>query len=150
MSSSSSRSNLSSLFSKLSLAASSNDYNKVVEIANDVLKSSPNDVQAAKQKIIALIKLDKYKDALSFLDDCTFLKSEDVVLERGFCLYKLGKGEVAQKVLESGSGRAVDHIRAQNVLSAEDDADLGISNGGFRDCGTVIRGLEKGTWSTRE
>lgn len=96
---------------------SSNDYDQVLQIANDVLKSSPNDTRAARQKIIALIKLDKYKDALSYLEESEFLKAEDTILERGFCLYKLGRGEEAQKVLEAGSGRALDHIRAQNVLS---------------------------------
>ena len=108
---------LSELFSRLSLAASSNDFERVLAISNEMLKSSPNDSRAARQKIIALIKLDKYKDALAFLDECTFLNKNDTVLERGFCLYKLGKGSEAEKVLEEGSGRAVQHVRAQNVRS---------------------------------
>jgi tetratricopeptide (TPR) repeat protein len=130
MSPPSSKGSLSALFSKLSIAASANDYDQVLQIANDVLESSPNDDKAAKQKIIALIKLDKYKEAISYVEEATFLKSEDIALERGFCLYKLGRGEEARKVLENGSGRAIDHVRAQNVRILT-TANTGLSNGGF-------------------
>jgi Putative TPR-like repeat len=108
---------LSDLFSRLTIAASSNDFEKVLAISNDILKSSPTDSRAAKQKLVALIKLDKYKDALSFLDECTFLSSKETVLEKGFCLYKLGRSNEAEGVLSEGSGRAVQHVRAQNVCS---------------------------------
>jgi signal recognition particle subunit SRP72 len=114
-SSSFSNTSLSELLSRLTLAASSNDFERVVAISNEVLKSSPNDSRAARQKIIALIKLDEYKDALAFLDECTFLNKNDTILERGFCLYKLGKGSEAEEVLKEGSGRAIQHVRAQNV-----------------------------------
>jgi signal recognition particle subunit SRP72 len=106
---------LSELFSRLTLAASTNDYDRVLSISNEVLKSSPTDSRAAKQKIIALIKLDKYREALTFLGECSFLRKEDTLLEKGFCLYKLGQGAEAEKVLEEGAGRGVLHIRAQNV-----------------------------------
>src|SRR6266496_3976057 len=115
-SSSMSNASLSELFSRLTLAASSNDFERVLAISNEMLESSSNDTRAAKQKIIALIKLDKYKDALDFLNECTFLNEKDTILERGFCLYKLGKGNEAKQVLEEGSGRAVQHVRTQNVL----------------------------------
>src|SRR5271156_5502868 len=108
--------NLSELFSRLTLAASSNDYEKVVTISDQVLASSPTNVKAAKQKLNALIHLDKYTEALSFLEKATFLDTKEVILEKGFCLYKLGKGEDAENVLEQGSGRAILHILAQNVI----------------------------------
>ena len=111
----SSNSSLADLFSKLSLAASSNDYDRVLEIADQVLKSSPTDTRAAKEKITALIKLDRYKEALTFLTEATFLKDDETVLERGFCLYKEGKCAEAEEVLKTTSGRAVEHIRGQNV-----------------------------------
>ena len=115
---SSSAANLTELFSRLTLAASSNDYEKVVTISDQVLASSPGNIKAAKQKLNALIHLDKYSEALSFLEKSTFLDAKKVVLEKGFCLYKLGKGEEAEKILEQGSGRAILHIRAQNVSSS--------------------------------
>jgi hypothetical protein len=108
--------NLSELLSRLSLAASSNDFDRLLQVSNDVLKSSSTNALAAKQKILALIKLDKYKDALTFLEESTFLDRKEIVLEHGFCLYKLGRGIEAEKVLEQGSGRAVEHIQAQNVF----------------------------------
>jgi signal recognition particle subunit SRP72 len=108
---------LSELFSRLNLASSSEDFDRVVDISNEILKSSPRDVRAAKEKITALIKLDKYKDAYDFIQASTFLDDADTVLERGFCLYKLGKGAEAQEVLEGSSGRAAQHIKAQNVCS---------------------------------
>jgi Flp pilus assembly protein TadD len=108
--------NLSDLFSQLTLAASSNDFHGALAISNELLKASPNDARAATQKIVALIKLDKFKDALTFLEECTFLNSKDTILERGFCLYKLGRGREATTVLEKGSGRAIQHVRAQNVI----------------------------------
>jgi signal recognition particle subunit SRP72 len=99
----------------MSVAVSTKDYARVLEISNDVLKSSPSDARAAKEKVIALMKLDKYKETLAFLDECAFLDSNDTILERGFCLYKLGRGTEAQRVLEHGSGRAVEHVQAQNL-----------------------------------
>jgi len=107
---------LSELFSRLTLAASSNDFERVLSISNEMLKSSPNDARAARQKLVALIKLDKYKDALAFVEESTSLSAKDTLLERGFCLYKLGKCKEAQMVLKEGSGRAIQHVRAQNVL----------------------------------
>lgn len=106
---------LSDLFAKLSLAASENDYDRVLDLADELLKSSPTNSRAAKQKLTALIKLDRYKEALAFLDNSTCLKNEETVLERGFCLYKVGKCVEAEEVLKTTTGRAVEHIRAQNV-----------------------------------
>jgi len=107
---------LTSLLSRLTLAASSKDYEQVLHLSNDLLSSSPADARAAKQKLIALIKLDKYKDALAFLEECVALKSQNTLLERSFCLYKLGKCAEAAKVLESATGLAAEYIRAQNVF----------------------------------
>lgn len=135
-----SNASLSDLFSRLTLAASSNDFERALEISNQLLKASPNDSRAAKQKIIALIKLDKYNDALAFLEECTFLNRKDTILEKGFCLYKLGKGSDAQKILEEGSGRAIQHVRAQNVYSLIlGMLTIGVSNGGFCDFHEIIR-----------
>jgi tetratricopeptide (TPR) repeat protein len=86
---------LSTLLSQLSLAAAEDDHEKAVKVATDVLAADPTNAHAAKQKAVALIKLDKYKEALAFLDEATFLNSAEVMLERGFCLYKLGRGKEA-------------------------------------------------------
>jgi tetratricopeptide (TPR) repeat protein len=131
---------LSELLSRLSLAASSNDYDRLLQVSNDLLKSSPNNVLAAKQKVIALIKLDKYKDALAFLEESTSLDKNEYVLEHGFCLYKLGRGEEAEKVLEQGSGRAIEHVRAQNVNSLMALLIPGISNGGLFSVDEIVFG----------
>jgi tetratricopeptide (TPR) repeat protein len=103
------------MLSQLTLAAAADDHEKAVKVATDVLSADPTNAHAAKQKALALIKLDKYKDALAFLDEATFLNSAEMVLERGFCLYKLGKGDEAIEVLKGNSGRAVQHVLAQNV-----------------------------------
>jgi len=108
---------LTQLFAKLSLATEANDYGQVLRVADAILQSSPTDLRAAKQKLIALIKLDKYAEALTFLSKTTHLSSSTTVLERSFCLYKLGRGEEVRTALESASGIVVEHIRAQNVLS---------------------------------
>jgi len=134
-----SNASLSDLLSRLTLAASTNDFEQALEISNQLLNASPSDSRAAKQKIIALIKLDKYKDALAFLEECTFLNRKETILEKGFCLYKLGKGSEAQKVLEEGTGRAIQHVRAQNVYSSMNGIlTTGISNGGFCDLDEII------------
>ena len=108
---------LTELFAGLKIAASSNNFERVLQIANAVLKTAPTDSRAANEKVIALIKLDKYTEALSFLEECSFLTPRDTVLERGFALYKLGRGAEAQRVLEQGFGRAIQHAKAQNVYS---------------------------------
>jgi tetratricopeptide (TPR) repeat protein len=103
------------LFTQLKLAASKSDYAGIVEISNEVLKSNPTNSEAAKQKVVALIKMDKYKEALLFLNHSSFLDEKDIAFERGFVLYKLGKCEEARKALEKGSGRSIQHVKAQNV-----------------------------------
>jgi tetratricopeptide (TPR) repeat protein len=108
-------SSLVQLFSQMKLAASQSDYSKILDISNEILKSSPTNSAAAKQKVIALIRIDKYKEVLAFLDKSSFLDDKDVALERGYALYKLGKGDEARQALEKGSGRAVMHVKAQNV-----------------------------------
>jgi tetratricopeptide (TPR) repeat protein len=106
---------LSALLSQLSLAAAEEDHEKAIKVASDVLSADPTNAHAAKQKAVALIKLDKYKEALAFLDEATFLNSAEVVLERGVCLYKLGRGKEAIEVLKGSSTRAAQHVLAQNV-----------------------------------
>jgi len=107
---------LANMLSQLTIAAAMDDYEKAAKVATDVLAAEPTNVHAARQKAIALIKLDKYKDALAFLEQAaTFLNAPEVALERGYCLYKLGRDEEAFQVLKMGSGRAVQHVQAQNV-----------------------------------
>ena len=107
---------LPELFSKMTLAASSDDFERVLMLSNEILTSSPTDARAARQKITALIKLDRYAEALAFIHGSSFLEDTETLLERGFCLYKVGKCEEAKQVLDGGSGRAVDHVRAQIVM----------------------------------
>ena len=134
-----SNASLSELFSRLSLAASSNDYDEALSISNALLKLLPTDPHATKLKVIALIKLDKYKEALAFLNESASLDPKDTILERGFCLYKLGKGSDAEKVLE-GSDRAILHVLAQNVHSLNSILlTIGIPHGGFCYCHEIVR-----------
>ena len=138
--SSSSSASLPELFSRLSLAVSSNDYDKVLDLAGQVLKSSPTDSRAAKEKITALIKLDRYKDALTFITESKFLNDKEIVLESAFCLYKTGKCAEAEELLKTASGRAADHIRAQNVslLILGISLMIGVPDGGFRNSNEVV------------
>jgi signal recognition particle subunit SRP72 len=109
------------LLRNLSLSDNSPDHEEILRHANSVLKSSKGNPRALHTKVVALLNLDRHEDALKVFTSPEGQKIADVaVLERAYCLYKVGKlqeaVELAQKAqVDAQTARALKHIAAQAV-----------------------------------
>lgn len=95
------------------------DHEEVLKAANAVLKSSKGDQDALHTKVVALLKLDRFEDALRALDDGGDKLAERCVLEKSYALYKTGKLEEAEKLVEGAQKRGLKHVAAQVAYRGE-------------------------------
>lgn len=88
------------LYAELHRCIQKNDFDKVIKTANKVLHSNHDDVKAFQCKIVALINLDRFEEALTaFAKFPDFTKQ--LLYEKAYCLYRLNRIEDALKVIES-------------------------------------------------
>lgn len=92
------------------------DHDEVLRACNSALKTSKTDIEAQHVKIVALLKLDRYEDALRVFEDGGEKLKERLPLERAYALYKQGKYVEAEKVTQlAGGERGLKHVEAQTV-----------------------------------
>ncbi|KAI9675389.1 MAG: Signal recognition particle core component [Caeruleum heppii] len=107
---------LASLLRQVSL----DDHEEVLRAANAVLKKSKNDVEAHHVKAIALVKLDRYDDALQVLDGGPQALGDVAHLAKAYALYKAGQYRDAEVVAKSARNeRAMRHVEAQAAYRLE-------------------------------
>jgi signal recognition particle subunit SRP72 len=98
------------------------DHEEVLKAANAALKTSKNNLDALHTRVVALLKLDRFSDALRALDDGGNKLAERCVLEKAYALYKTGQLSEAES-LASGSAdgeiRGLKHVAAQVAYRAE-------------------------------
>lgn len=99
------------------------DHNEILEATKAVLKTSKLDSSALHTRVVALLKLDKFDDALRALDDGGDNLASQCILERAYALYKTGKLEDAAKLCQGGNNRGIKHVAAQVAYRAERFAD---------------------------
>ena len=97
------------------------DHEEVLAAANSALKKSPRDTDLLHSKLVALLKLDRFDDALRVLD----VGGEDLQkrarLEHAYALYKAGQLEDVSRVIGTGpTTRALRHVEAQTWYRAEE------------------------------
>jgi signal recognition particle subunit SRP72 len=81
---------LEPLFKELDNFIQENEYNKAIKSCEKILGLKPDDIDAFKCKVICLIHLGQYQDALDMLDSNSAL-SRDLVFERAYCYYRTKK-----------------------------------------------------------
>ncbi|KAF2862389.1 hypothetical protein K470DRAFT_9699 [Piedraia hortae CBS 480.64] len=89
------------------------DHEEILHAANAKLKTSKNDVEALHIKVIALLKLDRYNDALHTFDSARNSLKDKAPLEYAYTLYKCGQPALAAEVAAKGSGMGCKHAEAQ-------------------------------------
>lgn len=99
--------------------ATIDDHDEVLKAANAVLKSSKGDQDALHTRVVALLKLDRFDDALRALDDGGDKLAERCVLEKAYALYKTGKLEEAEKLVQGAQKRGLKHVAAQVAYRGE-------------------------------
>jgi signal recognition particle subunit SRP72 len=124
--------NLTSLLQNTTLE----DHDEYLKASNAVLKTSKLDTKALHTRVVALLKLDRFDDALRALSDGGDKLAQECVLERAYALYKTGKLEDAERVCREGGnhGRGLQHVAAQTAYRAER----------FEDAGRIYEGLMRG------
>ncbi|MCJ1313308.1 Signal recognition particle core component [Agyrium rufum] len=100
------------------------DHDEVIKACNSALKTSPNDTEAQHIRVIALIKSDRYDDALRQLDEGGEKLKSRAPLEHAYVLYKLGRQKEAGQIAKSTTqSRGARHLEAQAYYRLENFAE---------------------------
>ncbi|KAK7607394.1 signal recognition particle protein-like protein [Phyllosticta paracitricarpa] len=111
---------LSALLARLDLDDGNADHDKILQAVNTHLAKSKNDVNLQHMRSVALLKLDRFDDALRQFEQGGDKLKQKAPLEYAYALYKTGKLEEASKVASGNSGRGINHVLAQATYRAED------------------------------
>ncbi|CAI4233371.1 unnamed protein product [Auanema sp. JU1783] len=97
------------------------DYTKGLQVANKLLRRYPKEVYAYKCKVIALIQLGQYDDALTLIKKTPNHQMGEISFEKGYVLYRMGKIEEALSALSSkGEGDSrIQELQAQIYYKLE-------------------------------
>lgn len=95
------------------------DHEEVLKAANAVLRTSKGNPDALHTRVVALLKLDRFDDALRALDDGGDALADRCVLEKAYALYKTGQLAEAQALVQHADRRGLKHVAAQVAYRAE-------------------------------
>ncbi|KAG4425626.1 hypothetical protein IFR04_001323 [Cadophora malorum] len=95
------------------------DHEEILKAVNAVLKASRNNADALQTRVVALLKLDRFDDALRALDDGGDKLAERCVLEKAYALYKTGQLAEAERLAKGANKRGLKHVAAQVAYRAE-------------------------------
>ena len=105
------------------------DHEEVLKACNIALRHSKGDLEVLHVKLVALLKLDRFEDALRVLDEGGDTLRQRAQFEQAYAFYKNGDLEDAKRAAGSiGDRRGARHVEAQAVSSA-----------GWRLCGEIVR-----------
>ncbi|KAI1133890.1 hypothetical protein F5Y05DRAFT_406904 [Hypoxylon sp. FL0543] len=109
-------------------ASTIQDHDEILKAANASIKASKRDTNTHRIRVIALLKLDRFDDALRAIAEGGDNLEKECVFEKSYALYKSGRLEAAEKTLEtasssSRSSRAFRHLAAQIAYRAEKFSD---------------------------
>ncbi|UKZ83692.1 hypothetical protein TrVFT333_011501 [Trichoderma virens FT-333] len=107
--------------SALLRAADIQDHEQILNVANAAIKADKSDHDAQHTKVVALLKLDRFDDALRVISGGGIKLQATCILEQAYALYKTGKLEEASSLLESAGleKRSLRHVAAQVAYRAE-------------------------------
>ena len=100
--------------------ATLDDHEAILKAANSTLKKSKNDANAQSARLVALLRLDRYEDALRALDEGGDQLKARARLERAYALYKTGYLTEAEKIARDGrDDQGLLHVEAQAAYRLE-------------------------------
>ncbi|KJZ75668.1 hypothetical protein HIM_04825 [Hirsutella minnesotensis 3608] len=116
--------------------ATIDDHDEILQAANAAIKGDKNNQLARHTKIVALLKLDRFDDAIRAIAEGGSKLESQCLLEKAYALYKLGKLNEAATDLNSRGldSRALQHVAAQVAYRDER----------FKDAETLYKQLEDG------
>ncbi|KAI5856638.1 hypothetical protein GGS23DRAFT_398119 [Durotheca rogersii] len=116
--------NSTATLASLLRASTIQDHNEILKAANAVIRASKQDVNAQRTRVVALLKLDRFDDALRAIDEGGHVLAKKCLFEKSYALYKSGRLDDAEKAVQTEStsavsSRAVHHLTAQIAYRAE-------------------------------
>ncbi|KAL8806734.1 MAG: hypothetical protein Q9182_001132 [Xanthomendoza sp. 2 TL-2023] len=97
------------------------DHEEILKACNVSLKQSKKDPRTLHAKIVALLKLDRYEDALRVSEEGGDDVKKEIPLERSYALYKNGQLKEAKSIAEGiTNDRGARHVEAQASYRLED------------------------------
>ncbi|KAK2813364.1 hypothetical protein FQN50_000679 [Emmonsiellopsis sp. PD_5] len=96
------------------------DHEEIIKACNALLKKSKNDLDALHVKTVALVKLDRFEDAIRVIEEGGDALKKRAPLEWSYALYKVGKLDEATRIAAATeTGRGGKHVEAQATYRAE-------------------------------
>ena len=101
-----------------------NDHEEILKAANAALKANKNERTAQIARAVALLKLDRFEDALEFFDEQGEPLKKTAPLEYAYTLYKLERLGDAQQAIEKhgNNDQGTLHMKGQIAYRTEDSA----------------------------
>ncbi|KAK5133223.1 hypothetical protein LTR08_008058 [Meristemomyces frigidus] len=96
------------------------DHEEILKAADRALNQSKGDLEAQNVKVVALLKLDRFDDAIGVFEAGGETLKENARLEYAYALYKTGKPSEAADVARRGAERGYKHVEAQASYRTED------------------------------
>ncbi|PHH68758.1 hypothetical protein CDD82_297 [Ophiocordyceps australis] len=104
-------------------AATLNDHDELLKAANAAIKADKQDWTAHQTRVVALLKLDRFDEAVAAISQAGGEIEARCVVEKAYALYKTGRLQEAAAVVQScglGGSRSLNHIAAQVAYRAQD------------------------------
>ena len=96
------------------------DHDEILSSADAALKQSKGDLEVQHVKVVALLKLDRYSDAIAAIEAGGAKLKDKASLEYAYALYKSGKPAEAAEIASKSSQRGYNHVEAQARYRIED------------------------------
>ena len=96
------------------------DHEEILKAANSTLKQTKSETSAQHAKVVALLKLDRFDEAIQTFEAGGKPLKERARLEYAYALYKSGKPSEAAQVARQGAERGYKHVEAQASYRTED------------------------------
>jgi len=95
---------LAELFARLQTAVDDQAHKKALKISESILEASPGDADATRCKVVALLELARYADAVACVSAAEPSLRADLAFEHAYALYKSHHLSDALALLEATSG----------------------------------------------
>ena len=95
------------------------DHEEILQACNATLAQTKGNLEAQHAKVIALLKLERYNDALNFFEESGEKLKTHAQLEHAYALYKSENFDLAYGIAKQiNEDRGARHLEAQSVCNS--------------------------------
>ena len=94
------------------------DHEEILQACNATLERAKGNLEAQQAKVVAMLKLERYEDALDVFDKSGDNLKTHCQLEHAYALYKSGNFDLACDLVKGlHESRGAHHLEAQSVYN---------------------------------